>query len=232
MTAFNKVWSIITTVLVVLMVLCAVFLMGSRLIGYECFTVISGSMEPTYSVGDLLYVSEVDPTEIKEGDPITFILNEELVVATHRVVRVDAENERFYTKGDANDVEDAEPVHYKNVVGVPQFSIPVLGYVSDFVQNPPGMYITIGIGIVLLILVFLPDLLGKKKEATDPEIAAAQSEINAANEENERLKAELERLRAEMGAKPAETAAETTETVAEPTESAEPLEESTEEKPE
>ena len=229
MTVFNKVWSIITTVLVVLMVLCAVFLMGSRLIGYECFTVISGSMEPTYSVGDLLYVGEVDPTEIKEGDPITFILNEELVVATHRVVRVDAENERFYTKGDANDVEDAEPVHYKNVVGVPQF----LGYVSDCVQNPPGMYITIGIGVVLLILVFLPDLLGKnKKEATDPEIAAAQSEINAANEENERLKAELERLRAEMGAKPAETATETTETVAEPTESAEPLEESTEEKPE
>ncbi len=233
MTNFKKVWSVITTVLVVLMVLCAVFLMGSRLIGYECYTVISGSMEPTYSVGDLLYVGEVDPTEIKEGDPITFILNENLDVATHRVVRVDAENERFYTKGDANNVEDAEPVHYKNVVGVPQFSIPVLGYVSDFVQNPPGMYITIGIGIVLLILVFLPDMLGKKKqEATDPEIAAAQSEINAANEENERLKAELERLRAEMTAKPAETAIETPETVEETPESAEPLDESTEEKPE
>ncbi len=233
MTAFKKVWSVVTTILVVLMVLCAVFLMGSRLVGFECYTVISGSMEPAYSVGDLLYVGEVDPTEIKVGDPITFILNENLDVATHRVVRVDAENERFYTKGDANNVEDAEPVHYKNVVGVPQFSIPVLGYVSDFVQNPPGMYITIGIGILLLILVFLPDMLGKKKkEATDPEIAAAQSEINAANEENERLKAELERLRAEMTAKPAETAEETTETVAEPTESAEPVEESTEEKPE
>ncbi len=229
MTNFKKVWSVITTVLVVLMVLCAVFLMGSRLIGYECYTVISGSMEPTYSVGDLLYVSEVNPAEIKEGDPITFILNEDLVVATHRVVRVDTEKQLFYTKGDANDVEDAEPVHYKNVVGVPQFSIPVLGYVSDFVQNPPGMYITIGIGIVLLILVFLPDMLGKKKqEATDPEIAAAQSEINAANEENERLKAELERLRAEMGAKEPESPESPEQTP----ESAEPLDESTEEKPE
>ena len=225
MEKFKKVWSVITTVLVAIMVLLAIFLMGSRLIGYECYTVISGSMEPTYSVGDLLYVQSVDPTEIKEGDPITFILNEELVVATHRVVRVDAENERFYTKGDANNVEDAEPVHYKNVVGVPQFSIPLIGYISDFVQNPPGMYITIGVGILLLILVFLPDLLAKKnKEATDPELSAAQSEINAANEENERLKAELERLRAEMNAKPVETAesAETTETTeTEPTESPE-----------
>lgn len=233
MTVFNKVWSVVTTVLVVLMVLCAVFLMGSRLIGFECYTVISGSMEPTYSVGDLLYVGDVDPAQIKEGDPITFILNENLDVATHRVVRVDAENQRFYTKGDANNVEDAEPVHYKNILGVPQFSIPVLGYVSDFVQNPPGMYITIGIGILLLVLVFLPDLLGKKKkEATDPEIAAAQSEINAANEENERLKAELERLRAEMTAKSAETPAEPAEPASEPSETAEPLEESTEEKPE
>lgn len=233
MTAFKKVWSIITTVLVVLMVLCAVFLMGSRLIGYECYTVISGSMEPNYSVGDLLYVKAVDPAEVKVGDPITFILNEDLVVATHRVVRVDTENQRFYTKGDANDVEDAEPVHYKNLVGVPQFSVPVLGYVSDFVQNPPGMYITIGAGVVLLLLVFLPDLINKKKNAEEnPEIAAAQSEINAANEENERLKAELEKLRAEMGAKPSESAEETVEPVAEPSETAEPIEESTEEKPE
>ncbi len=198
----KKVWSISTTVLVVLMVLSAVFLMGSRLVGFQCYTVISGSMEPTYSVGDLLYVKAVDPATIRVGDPITFILNENLTVATHRVVRVDAENQRFYTKGDANEIEDGDPVHYKNVIGVPKFSIPKLGYVSDFVQNPPGMYITIAVGVLLIFLVFLPDIMNrKKKEEQSAEAVAVQSEIDLAEAENEKLKAELAKLRAEMAKK-------------------------------
>ena len=205
MKPIQKIWNVVSTVLVVIVVLCAVFLMGSRLLGYQCYTVISGSMQPAYDVGDLLYVKDVDVNTIKVGDPITFVLNENLVVATHRVVRIDAENQRFYTKGDANDIEDSEPVHFNNVIGVPKFSIPKLGYVSDFIQNPPGMYITIGVGIILILIVFLPDLLGKKKkEETDAEVAAAKAELDTAAEENEKLKAELEKLRAEMTDKKSE----------------------------
>ena len=205
MTTCKKIWNIVSTVLVVLIVLCAVFLMGTRLMGYACYNVISPSMEPEYMVGDLIYVKDVDPATIKEGDVITFIVNEDLVVGTHRVVRVDAENQRFYTKGDANQIEDQNPVHFNNVIGVPQFSIPKLGYVSDFVQNPPGMYITIAVGILLILAVFLPDMLGKKKqEAEDEAVAAVQSEIDTAAEENEKLKAELAQLRAEMESKKSE----------------------------
>lgn len=201
MQNFKKVWNVISTLLVVVMVLSAVFLMGSRLIGYQCYTVISGSMEPTYKVGDLIYVKKVDPISIQVGDPITFLLNEDLVVATHRVVRVDAQNQHFYTKGDANEIEDQDPVHFKNVLGVPQFSIPLLGYVSNFVQNPPGLYITIGALVVLIAVVFLPDLAGgkKKQQAIEDEaVAAAQEELDSASQENERLKAELEALRAQL----------------------------------
>lgn len=196
MTTLKKIWSIVSTALVVLMVLCAVFLMGSRIMGYQCYTVISGSMEPEYSVGDLIYVKKVDVNTIEVGDDITFVLNEDLVVATHRVVRVDAENQRFYTKGDANEIEDSEPVHFNNVIGVPKFSIPKLGYVSDFVQNPPGMYITIGVGVILILAVFLPDMIGKKKNM-DEDASAVRTEIDSTTEENERLKAEIERLKSE-----------------------------------
>ena len=93
-------------------------------------------------------------------------------------------------------------MHFNNVIGVPKFAIPKLGYVSDFVQNPPGMYITIGVGIVLILLVFLPDMFGKKKENEEnQETAAVQTEIDATAEENERLKAEIERLKAETTTK-------------------------------
>ena len=173
MTRLKKAWNIISTTVVVLMVLSAVFLMGSRILGYQCYTVISGSMEPKYVVGDLIYVKKVDVNSIKVGDDITFVMNEKLVVATHRVVRIDAENKHFYTKGIANELEDQNPVHFNNVIGVPKFSIPKLGYVSDFIQHSPGMYITIGVVFLLILSVFIPDItaIKGKKELSEADVA-------------------------------------------------------------
>lgn len=189
MQTIKKVWGIVSWVLVCVVVLAAVFLMGSRLLGYRVFNIVSGSMEPVYRVGDLIYVQEVDPNTIQPGDVITFVLNEDLVVATHRVVRIDAEKQRFYTKGDANETEDGGSVHFKNLIGVPRFNIPGLGHVSDFIQKAPGLYITIAAVAVLLLLAFLPDLARKKPlPKADP----------AALEENARLKAELEALKAQL----------------------------------
>jgi signal peptidase len=200
MQKLKRIWNVVSTALVVLIVLCAVFLMGSRIMGYRVYTVISGSMEPQYSVGDLVYVKQVDPATIRVGDDITFVLNEELVVATHRVVRIDSEHKHIYTKGLANDTEDTEPVHYKNVLGVVDFAIPVLGYVSNFIQNPPGMYITLGVGAALIILVFLPDFLPKKKE-----VEGTSADEAATLDENARLKEELEALKAQLQTKQEET---------------------------
>ena len=167
----------LSTWLVTLIVICAVFLMGSRLLGYQVYNVVSPSMEPTYSVGDLIYVKDVDPDAVRVGDPITFVLNEDLVVATHRVIKVDAEKRLFYTKGDANDTADAAPVHFNNLLGVPKFSIPFLGYVSDFIQHPPGMYIALTLGVALLAVVFLPDLLKKKsKDAEQSQETAGETQ--------------------------------------------------------
>lgn len=189
MQTIKKVWGIVSWVLVCVVVLAAVFLMGSRLLGYRVFNIVSGSMEPVYRVGDLIYVQEVDPNTVQPGDVITFVLNEDLVVATHRVVRIDAEKQRFYTKGDANETEDGGSVHFKNLIGVPKFKIPGLGYVADFIQKAPGLYITIAAVAVLLLLAFLPDLARKKTlPKADP----------VALEENARLKAELEALKAQL----------------------------------
>lgn len=172
----KKLWDSVSTLLVVLVVALAVLLVGFRLFGYQVYNVISGSMEPTYSVGDLLYVKSVDPDSIQVGDPITFVLNEDLVVATHRVTAIDAENRLFTTKGDANEHADAAPVHFNNVIGVPKFSIPFLGYVSDYVQHPPGTYITIAFCLVLLAAVFLPDLIFKDEEESQEENKEAGKE--------------------------------------------------------
>ena len=44
----KKIWNIITNIIVVLAVILAVALVGVRLVGLQVFTVLSGSMEPTY----------------------------------------------------------------------------------------------------------------------------------------------------------------------------------------
>lgn len=168
---FKKIWDITSTAIVIIVVLGAVFLMGSRLIGFQAYSVLSGSMEPAYSVGDLLYVWEKDPEDIKVGDTITFVLNEDLDLATHRVVSIDAEKRLFITKGDANDNADQKPVKFENYKGITVFSLPLLGYVSNFIQNPPGLYITIGLAVLLAIVVFLPDFLKKKKVKDEPATA-------------------------------------------------------------
>ena len=160
----KRVWNWVTSVLVAAVVILAILLVGARVVGLQVYTVLSGSMEPTYHTGALLYVKEIDPEELRVGDPATFILDEDLTVATHRVIEIDEENQCFYTKGDANDTADAAPVYYENLLGRPVFSIPYLGYVAVFIQNPPGTYIAFAAGMVILLLVFLPDLLGKDPE--------------------------------------------------------------------
>ena len=174
----KKIWNVISTVLVVIVVVVALLLVGARLFGLQVYAVLSGSMEPTYHVGSLIYVKDVDPFELESGEVITFMLDEN-TVATHRIVEVvpdeeDASVVRFRTKGDANENADGSLVHYKNVIGSPVFTIPQLGYVVSYIQNPPGTYVAISAGAILLLLVFLPDLFdGDKKKKKDADDDAA-----------------------------------------------------------
>ncbi len=205
-----KVWNLITTVLVAVVVLVALLLVGVRVAGVQPLYVMSGSMEPAFHVGSLIFVQKVDPAKIEVGDPITYTINEAGDYSTHRVIAIEAretgtryaEDENgqlmvneagepvieeypleetayyFQTKGDANNSPDGTPVYYKNVVGVPQMTIPYLGYLAHWLQTPRGRIMGITIAAVIVILTFLPDLLkwveeGDKKKDKPVEAAEA-----------------------------------------------------------
>lgn len=74
--SLKKIWNVISSILVALVVLLALLLVGARVVGLQVFTVLSGSMEPTYHTGSLIYVKKVDPYTITDGQPITFMLDE------------------------------------------------------------------------------------------------------------------------------------------------------------
>ena len=158
----------ISTSIVALIVVFAFLLVGVRIFNVQIYTVLSGSMEPTYKVGSLIYVKEVDTKELKEKDPITFRLTNK-TIATHRIVDIQEDekgNRLFQTKGDANQKMDERLVEEREIIGKPIFTIPLLGYVANFMQTQTGLYITIGVAISLIIIVMIIDSIVDDKDKT------------------------------------------------------------------
>ena len=120
-------------------------------------------------MGSLIYVKPVDYTTLKVGDVISYVANDDKTVVTHRIVGIEIDEKdtsvwRFETKGDANEVSDANRVHYKNVLGTPVITIPFIGYVAHNIQQPPGIYIALVVGTLLLAWTFLPGTLEERRK--------------------------------------------------------------------
>ena len=162
MNKFLKVIKVLISTLVTMIILLGSIFIVLFFIGIEPYVVETGSMEPAIQRGSLSFINKhEDYNKIKENDVIAFSLPTGQK-ATHRVVK---KTERgFETKGDSNDAPDGVITNQANYIGKNVFSIPKLGYVSDFVQNPPGTIITVGVCAALIVIVFVPDLVDKKKK--------------------------------------------------------------------
>ena len=99
----------------------------------RCYIVLTGSMEPTIKVGDIVIVKQLDANQIKEGDVITFNSKYSNNVITHRIIKANKNN--FTTKGDANNTEDLEPVGKSQIVGRVENRIPKIGIFLKFIQE-------------------------------------------------------------------------------------------------
>ena len=143
--------------------------------GITPYAVLSGSMEPTYPVGSVVYVKKVDPSTLQVGDAITYRLNDNVAV-THRIIEVHNEGELgFRTQGDANETVDGiTPA--SAVIGKVVFGIPVLGFVSNYMQNPVGVLCVVGTSAVVLIISGVIDFLCTKKK--EPEAEESESGEN------------------------------------------------------
>ena len=153
---------VITYLIVALAVILAMMIAGVRIFNIQIYTVLSGSMEPEYPTGSLIYVKPVDPYTLEEQDVITFRLTGD-TTATHRIIKVvrnDTTDELigFITKGDANEIADGDkPLSVDKVIGAPVFVIPKMGYLATYIQSPPGCYYTIAVGVAAALMVTVID---------------------------------------------------------------------------
>lgn len=160
----RRICNLLTIVILFCVLGLVALLLGPRLAGYQAYAVLSGSMEPHFRVGSIVYVDKsADPEEIQVGDPITFWKSDNMV-ATHRVVEIHVEKREFITKGDANEDPDAEPVSFDQMVGAAKGSIPMIGYIPLYIKTKKGMLGIAAVLIVVILLQLIPEIL--KEEQT------------------------------------------------------------------
>ncbi len=99
--------------------------------------VSSGSMEPTYKQGDVVFIKKVDPHTLDVGDVIVFKARESEIPIIHRVINIVEEGNTLYfvTKGDNNCFQDTyyhplPGVPESEVVGTAVLKIPKVGWLS------------------------------------------------------------------------------------------------------
>lgn len=110
-----------------------------RLLGYRVYAVISGSMEPAISVGDLVYVRQTEPEDVEENDVIAFYAAESSgAIILHRVMENRTVDGSFITKGDANAQPDLSPVSYDRLLGVAERTVPQLGQLGLILSGTWG----------------------------------------------------------------------------------------------
>ena len=107
-----------------------------RALGIQVFNVVSGSMEPTIPVGSMIFVQPTEAETVENGDVIAFYSNG--VVVTHRVVENRQLENRFVTKGDANEQEDIQKIEYADLLGKVVYHVPMLGDVTAHLTTPLG----------------------------------------------------------------------------------------------
>lgn len=131
---------------------------------YSMFTVLTGSMSPTFEAGSVIITQKVDADKLQTGDILTYApLDNNNTLVTHRIVEVvnDDTGYSYITRGDANNVNDLAPVPYEAVVGRVIFWMNGVGTVLLFIRTPRGIAFTVMIVLLLMLLSFL---LGKLKE--------------------------------------------------------------------
>lgn len=107
--------------------------------GYRSYVVASGSMEPLFPVGTIVYVEETEPLLLRTGEIIVFNdPSRGTTPITHRVVANNTDKQLIRTKGDANEGEDVNPVTYDNVIGTVEYYLPYVGYAISLFASTFG----------------------------------------------------------------------------------------------
>jgi len=155
------------------------YVLGAR---EPVMAVVSGSMEPTLNIGELVVIRKINPDLIKVGDIVVYHDPYNNLRVVHRVVEIEhiGGKRYFITKGDNNltnplpdqDVGIAPLLVGKDIRGKVILKIPKLGLVKVYFSDIVAKYGIVNSAIFLLLVFIafgiLEDFLKGKKVKTPP----------------------------------------------------------------
>ena len=135
--------------------------------GFGASVVLSGSMEPTLKVNDLVFIFEQDDYQV--DDIVVYQNDSELII--HRIIRV--QGDQVVTQGDANNVSD-DPINRDQIKGKYAFKIPFVGLVFKILKSLPGT-----LCILALVVFLLYRSRRKERKVGEEELDKIVAEIKA-----------------------------------------------------
>ena len=119
--------------------------------GWTPRVVLSGSMEPAISAGDVALISRVDPKDVRTGTVVLADMpGQPGRTYLHRVV--DISDGRLITRGDANRTNDNPPLEPQALRGQTRMVVPLAGWPMLWLLHPTPLRTVAGL-VVLGLLV-------------------------------------------------------------------------------
>lgn len=171
---FSAIWRVMLILLAVILAISACALAYDKFVkkskipsvfGYSVLIVASPSMTGAIEEGDAIIIKKSDSYAV--GDVITYFPADENFSVTHRIVKM--EGDKFYTKGDANQSEDPDPVLIEQIAGKVAVKLDKVGYFIEWLKSPVGMIFAAAFIVVLILIIVIEDKRRGKTDAADPE---------------------------------------------------------------
>lgn len=171
---FSAIWRVMLILLAVILAISACTLAYDKFVkkskipsvfGYSMLIVASPSMTGSIEAGDAIIIKKSDSYAV--GDVITYFPEDESFSVTHRIVRM--EGDKFYTKGDANQSEDSDPVLIEQIVGKVAVKLDKVGYFIEWLKSPVGIIFAATFIVLLILIIVIEDKRRGKTDSDDPE---------------------------------------------------------------
>ena len=148
---------------------------------YRPVTVLSGSMRPTFSPGDMVIVVPEPVSAVRVGQVISYQVPVGIhQVETHRIVRIlqGGPHPTVQTQGDANNYHDPWTAKLEGNTAWRMVAVaPRLGYVVNFLRGRSLQMAAIFVAPALLALLLLAEIWGfgggESESTSEPELESA-----------------------------------------------------------
>jgi signal peptidase len=131
---FVRIASTVLTV-VVLIIMAGTVMLVSNQFKYGALVIATDSMTGELNRADVAIFESYDDHAVEKGQVIVFEKSNTMIV--HRVVKIEIINgvTRYYTKGDANEDNDAGFILDSDIVGVVNYKVPYVGYPTLWIRS-------------------------------------------------------------------------------------------------